>query len=69
MTRIATQISERQLEILELVAEGMTNQEIGDKLFLSVGSVAMTLRILYRQIGANDRAHAVYLALKAGVMT
>lgn len=61
--------SKRQLEILALVAEGMTNQEIGDKLYLSMATVAQQLRLLYQRIGANDRAHAVYLGFKAGVLT
>lgn len=61
--------NKRQLEILALVAEGMTNKEIGDKLHLSLGSVSTSLRALYLRIGANDRAHAVYLGFKAGVLT
>lgn len=62
-------MSTRQTQILALVAEGMTNGQIGKELGMSVSTVSSHLRHLYRRIGANDRAHAVLLALRAGVLT
>lgn len=62
-------MSARQTQILALVAEGMTNGQIGKELNLSVTTVSSHLRRLYARIGANDRAHAVLLALRAGVLT
>lgn len=62
-------MSTRQTQILALVAEGMTNGQIGKELNMSVSTVSSHLRHLYRRIGANDRAHAVLLALRAGVLT
>jgi DNA-binding NarL/FixJ family response regulator len=62
-------MSTRQTQILALVAEGMTNGQIGKELGMSVSTVSCHLRRLYSRIGANDRAHAVLLALRAGVLT
>jgi DNA-binding NarL/FixJ family response regulator len=58
----------RQTQILALVAEGLTNAQIGVRMRLSHGTVTRELKLLYRAIDANDRAHAVYLALRAGVL-
>lgn len=58
----------RQVRILELVAEGMTNAQIGERMKVSTSIVTRELKLLYRLIGANDRAHAVLLALRAGVL-
>ena len=59
----------RQVEILELIVEeGLTNGEIAQRLFLGENTVKTHLRKLYELIGANDRAHAVALALRLGVV-
>jgi DNA-binding NarL/FixJ family response regulator len=65
---VSDQVSATQLEILKLVAEGLSNPEIGAKMSLSVSSVSAHLRLLFRRIGAKDRAHAVYLCLRDGVI-
>ncbi|MCW2767616.1 MAG: helix-turn-helix transcriptional regulator [Nocardioides sp.] len=61
-------ISERHIQILALVAEGMTNAQIGAELHLSRHTVNTHLKDFYRRFGANDRAHAVLLAMRAGVL-
>lgn len=61
-------ISLRQTQILALVAEGLTNTQIGVRMRLSHGTVTRELKLLYRAIDANDRAHAVLLAMRAGVL-
>jgi DNA-binding NarL/FixJ family response regulator len=61
-------ITERQVKILALVAEGMTNDQIAAELSLPLGSVKRALERVYAQLEANDRSHAVLLALRAGVI-
>ena len=55
--------------MLHLVSYGLSNGEIGRKLFLSEDTVKTHLRRAYRTIGARDRAHAVRLALRSGALT
>ena len=61
-------VTRRHVQILTLVAEGMTNNEIGAHLHLSRHTVNTHLKQFYRLTGANDRAHAVLLALRAGLL-
>jgi DNA-binding CsgD family transcriptional regulator len=52
-------LSSRELEVLELVAEGLTNAEIGAALYISPRTVAQHLRSVYNKLGVNSRAAAV----------
>ncbi len=52
-------ISERELEVLELVAEGLSNQEIAGKLFVSINTVKTHLSRLYEKLEVNRRTQAV----------
>jgi DNA-binding NarL/FixJ family response regulator len=61
--RLATQdLSDREVEVLELIADGLSNQEIADKLFICRETVRWHIRSLYSKIGAKDRASAVRYA-------
>ena len=70
--RLATQdLSDRELEVLELIANGLSNREIADKLFICRETVRWHIRSLYSKIGAKDRASAVrygkdYLLVETG---
>jgi PAS domain S-box-containing protein len=57
-------LTARQLEILGLVSEGMSNAEIADRLFLSEGTVKWHVRKILKALGVTNRAQAVarYLA-------
>ena len=48
-------LSERQLEIIELVKEGKTNKEIGELLFISENTVKYHLKIIYSELGIYKR--------------
>jgi DNA-binding NarL/FixJ family response regulator len=61
-------LTERELEILRLVAGGFTNKEIGEQIFLSVDTVKSHLENVYRKLGVSDRAHAVAVALRSGLV-
>ncbi len=52
-------ISERELEVLELVAKGLSNQQIADKLFVSINTVKTHLSHLYEKLNVQRRTQAV----------
>jgi DNA-binding CsgD family transcriptional regulator len=52
-------ISERELEVLELVAEGLSNQQVADKLFVSINTVKTHLSRVYEKLEVKRRTQAV----------
>jgi NarL family two-component system response regulator LiaR len=52
-------LSSREMEILDLVTAGHSNQEIADMLYLSINSVKSYIRTAYRKIGVQSRSQAV----------
>lgn len=52
-------ISERELEVLELVAQGLSNKQISDKLFVSVNTTKTHLSHLYEKLEVKRRTQAV----------
>ncbi len=48
-------LTERQLEIIELVKQGKTNKEIGEELFISENTVKYHLKIIYKALGIDNR--------------
>jgi DNA-binding NarL/FixJ family response regulator len=54
-------LTPRQGEILALVAQGMTNAEIGRELFLTEGTVKQHLRAVYKALGVSSRVQAARL--------
>lgn len=59
-------LTRRQREVLALVANGNTNQQIAAWLYIEPTTVNCTLRRIYRTLGASDRAQAVAIALAVG---
>jgi DNA-binding CsgD family transcriptional regulator len=64
-TRMASQLSPRQREILDLVAEGRTSKEIAVALGISESTVNWHLANAFERLGASSRAEAVALAIRA----
>jgi len=62
------ELSVREVEVLELVADGRSNKEIGDTLGLSALTVKSHLSRIGRKLGTGDRAQMVALAMRAGVI-
>jgi DNA-binding CsgD family transcriptional regulator/pimeloyl-ACP methyl ester carboxylesterase len=61
-------LTEREIEVLRLVASGRTNSEIADELVLSVRTVERHVQNVYGKIGAKRRAEATAYALTRGVV-
>ncbi|MCB9231344.1 MAG: DNA-binding response regulator [Bacteroidia bacterium] len=63
-----TDLSERELDVLKLIAEGMSNQEISDKLFVSLNTVKTHTSNIYQKLDVKRRTQAVQKAKELGVL-
>ena len=61
-------LSERELEVLRLLASGRTNREISQDLFVAVGTVKAHVNNVYRKLGARNRADAASKARSLGLL-
>ena len=59
-------LSVRESEVLALIAQGLTNQEVAERAFLSINSVKTYIRSAYRKIGVQRRTQAVLWATSHG---
>jgi two-component system response regulator DesR len=64
----ATLLSERERQVLDMIAAGATNREIAARLFLSPHTVKDHTSALYRKIGARNRAQAILRAQRLGIL-
>ncbi|MEO3889912.1 response regulator transcription factor [Nonomuraea sp. B5E05] len=64
----ADPLSGRELEILDLIAQGTTNREAAARLFISEATVKTHLLHIYAKLGVNDRAAAVAAAFQRGLL-
>ncbi|WP_438938453.1 response regulator transcription factor [Amycolatopsis orientalis] len=62
------ELSAREVEVLQLVADGQSYKEIGEELSLSALTVKSHLSRIGRKLGTGDRAEMVALAMRAGVI-
>lgn len=61
-------LHEREQEVLELIAAGLSNQEIADRLYLSIPTVKMYASQLYRKLNVRRRTEAVRRARQVGLL-
>lgn len=61
-------LSPREIAVVESVAQGMSNREIGQKLFISEGTVKIHLGNIYRKLGIDSRVDLVMLARDKGLV-
>ncbi len=66
---IAAPLNANELEILNLVAKGKSNKEIGDVLRVSDSVIKKHISNILRKLHANDRAHAITLAIRGGLIS
>jgi DNA-binding NarL/FixJ family response regulator len=58
----------REVEVLQLISEGLVNREIGHRLFLSEETVKSHVRHLLAKLQARSRAHAVAVGFRRGII-
>lgn len=63
------ELTDREQEILLLIAKGLSNTEIGEKLFLSSGTVRNYTSTIFSKLGVSDRTEAAIAGIRAGVFT
>lgn len=62
-------LTARELEVLELVADGATNRQIADKLVISPPTAARHVANIFAKLGVNSRAQATRVAAERGLLT
>ncbi|GAA3779783.1 response regulator transcription factor [Plantactinospora mayteni] len=67
-TPAAAALSQREVEVLTLVARGLTNREVATQLFLSEATVKTHLLHIYTKLGVGDRTAATTAALERGLL-
>lgn len=63
------ELSERELEVLRSMAQGMSNQEIGTVLNISESTVKSHVNRILNKLGVNDRTQAVIISVKRGIVS
>jgi two-component system, NarL family, response regulator len=58
----------REVEVLQLISDGLVNREIGERLFLSEETVKSHVRHILAKLQARSRAHAVAVGLRRGLI-
>jgi two-component system, NarL family, response regulator LiaR len=61
-------LSSREREVLKLIAEGCSNQEIAEQLFLSLGTVKSYVRMILNKLSVDDRVQAAAKAVREGLI-
>jgi len=61
-------ISKREIEVLQLIAEGASTPEVGERLYISVKTVKNHLASIYQKLDSRDRTQAVVRAVKMGII-
>jgi LuxR family maltose regulon positive regulatory protein len=67
-TELIEPLTERELEVLQLVAEGLTNRQIASRLFLSLNTVKAHTRSIYGKLNVHSRTHAVARSRALGLL-
>ncbi len=66
--RVVSQLSSRELEVLGLVARGLSNKQIGTALSIVEGTVKLHLTSILAKLGAADRTQAILVAVRRGII-
>jgi DNA-binding NarL/FixJ family response regulator len=61
-------LTERELDVLRLLAAGLTNREIAEALYLSTNTVKSHLQSIYSKLEVHSRVHAVHRARELALL-
>lgn len=61
-------LTSRELEVLRLICDGYRNKQIADQLAIAEATVNFHIKNLIGKLGANDRGHAVTIAIRRGLL-
>ncbi|MBG6237645.1 DNA-binding CsgD family transcriptional regulator [Mycetocola sp. CAN_C7] len=61
-TRDAAELTARERQVLELIAQGLSNRQIGEQLFISAKTASVHVSAILRKLGASTRTEAAFLA-------
>lgn len=64
---LISSLSEREREVLQLLADGLANADIAKTLFLSEGTVKNYVSVIFAKLGVTDRTQAAILAIRSGL--
>ena len=64
-----TGLTEREQEVLVLIARGLSNQELAEQLFIADNTVKTHVKRIFTKLGARDRAQAIVIAYESGLMS
>lgn len=67
-SKVESQLAERDVDILRLLAQGLGNQDIADQLHLSEKTVRNRLSQVFKQFGLNNRTEAALFAVRIGLV-
>ena len=67
-TMLIEPLTARELEVLALLGDGVTNREVADELYVSVGTVKRHTHNIYAKLGVKNRAQAVIRGQEAGLI-
>jgi two-component system response regulator DegU len=65
---VATSLSTREVEVLQLFADGCSTVEVGERLYISAKTVKNHLASIYEKLDARDRTQAVLTAVRMGII-
>ena len=66
--RVGVNLTDRELEIVRMVSQGLRNKEVAQKLFISEGTVKIHLHRIYQKLGVDSRMHLSRIAREKGLL-
>jgi NarL family two-component system response regulator LiaR len=66
-TNITSQLTDRETEVLRLIARGFSNKDISERLFLSEGTIRNHVSSILAKLGVSDRTQAAVIAIQHGL--
>ena len=64
-----TMLTDREREVLVLIARGLSNQELAEQLFIADNTVKTHVKRIFTKLGARDRAQAIVIAYESGLVS